>query len=296
MTAAPDPSPLLAAKLSPPRLRAPSVRADQLEQVAGARHVRLLLVQAPAGVRQTDPRRRRGDGPRLAKRLVPARRSGRSAARPPALTRARRAPAGARLRRTSPQGAQRARTDIPRGVGGRVCARVPGDGSRGPLRPRRLRGARRAVVARCALRRSSHAPAADSPPRDPRRPRDLASRSPSWRSTAISPISHADLRFDADQVAAVVRWQSSIAPTSATIERLLHLTEGWPAGVVLASNVLRQADPGTAGDALAGREFEARALPVLPGGGLRSAERRAADVPQGELLSSKRWTPSSPRR
>ena len=53
MTYGGDSSPLFAAKISPPRLRSPSVRADQLAKVAQAREAKLLLVRAPAGYGKT---------------------------------------------------------------------------------------------------------------------------------------------------------------------------------------------------------------------------------------------------
>ena len=264
MTAAPDPSPLLAAELSPPRLRAPSVRADQLEQVAGARHVRLLLVQAPAGFGKTT--------------LVAA--------------------AATALDWRSVWYRLDARDGAPRALlhslAHAVRQQVPGFGEhllKERSAPERTSLEESAAAFAREFQETVHedlflvldgyeAPAERSsldalfadlltllPPT--LHLVILSRRRPSFALAKLAldgdfaEISHADLRFDADQVAAVVRWQSSIAPTSATIERLLHLTEGWPAGVVLASNVLRQADPGTAGDALAGREFERELFPYF---------------------------------
>ena len=49
MTSHVEPAPPPATKLAPPRLHAPSVRADQLRRVAAAAKARLVLVRAPAG-------------------------------------------------------------------------------------------------------------------------------------------------------------------------------------------------------------------------------------------------------
>lgn len=53
MTSGPDLRPQFAAKLAAPELQSPVLRADQLERVAHAAGVRLLLVRAPAGYGKT---------------------------------------------------------------------------------------------------------------------------------------------------------------------------------------------------------------------------------------------------
>jgi LuxR family maltose regulon positive regulatory protein len=56
-------------------------------------------------------------------------------------------------------------------------------------------------------------------------------------------ITHRDLLLDGAQIAKVVELQNGATPTGETVERLLQQTEGWPAGVVLAGKAARWMDP-----------------------------------------------------
>lgn len=264
MTRAPEASSLFTAKLSPPRLRAPSVRADQLEQVAHARDVKLLLVQAPAGFGKTT--------------LVAA--------------------AAETLGWQSVWYRLDALDAEPRAfLHSLACAvrrRLPGFGEAlleelGEPEQARVQESAAAFVRELqhVTREDLFLVLDDYEALGEAAPLDalfaallgllpphvhmviLSRRRPTFELAKpaldgeLGEISHAVLRFDGAQVAAVVRRQSSIVPTQAAVEQLLQLTEGWAAGVVLAVNALRWMDPDLMEEALAGRDFERELFPYL---------------------------------
>lgn len=234
-----DPA-LLAAKLMPPELRAPSLRADQLERVVAAARARLLLVRAPAGYGKTtlvaaaaaelgwryvwyrldpldaDPHHFFG-----------ALRSALAAALPHSA--ALRTPAAPAAQRDAAQAAARLAADLGRAAPGDLYLVLDDYEA--------LAGAAAFDAALAAL--LSYLPAAVHVV--------LLSRvRPAFATTklaldgALAEITHGDLRFDGAQVAEVIAARADDdagregAPAaSAAIEALLGLTEGWPAGVLL---------------------------------------------------------------
>ncbi len=265
MTSHQEPSPLFTAKLSPPRLRAPSVRPDQLAAISEAANARLLLVRAPAGYGKTT--------------LVAAAAAGLGWD-----------PSWYRLDRldADPQ-------TFLAGLTLALRAHLPDLGERqDELRARRDDGPAAATQAASALAaelRSAVGPGlhlvldeyetvaketafnevlatllAHAPP-DVHvlvlgrvRPAFAAARLA--LEGELNELSHDGLRLDGDQIAAVLEREGA-APAAAHVEALLRLTDGWAAGAVLAGRALNGLDRAGVDEAVAGGGLESAAFPYL---------------------------------
>ena len=264
MTGTGDSSPLFAGKISPPRLRSPSVRADQLAKVALAGRAKMLLVRAPAGYGKTTLIAAAAD--QLAWQHVWYRLDSLDADPPTFLRLLTQA-----LRRLWPS------------FGDALLERAAGsDGasSTDEMIDMLLKELERttgdlfivlddyeALTSAQSFNDALAALLDDLPPAV-----HLIVLSRGRPSIPIAKMAldghlvvmtHRDLRFDREQVAAVVERQSGATPSGAAVERLLQLTEGWSAGVVLAGKTGQGMDPGGADDVLRGRNLEREVFPYL---------------------------------
>jgi len=260
-----DSSPLFAAKVSPPKLRSPSVRADQLARVAQAGQAKLLLVRAPAGYGKTTLVAAAADSlgwQHLWYRLDSLDADPLAFLR--SLTHA--------LRRRWPS------------FGEALLERADGSG-RAPS------AAELVVLLIKALERAADedlfivlddyeallsAPAfndviaalLDDLPAAVHL-LVLSRVRPAFPTAKLSldgdlvEVTYRGLRFDRDQVSAVVERQSGARPTDAALEQLLLLTEGWAAGVLLAGKTAVWMDPGEMDDSLLGQDLEREVFPYL---------------------------------
>ena len=265
MTRNGDSSPLFAAKVSPPRLRSPSVRADQLARVAQAGQAKLLLVRAPAGYGKTTLIAAAAESlgwQHLWYRLDSL------DADPLAflcsLTHA--------LRRRWPS------------LGEVLLERAAGSGPAPSaaelvvLLVRELESAANeglfiilddyeSLRSAAAFNDVISALLDDLP--ETVHLLVLSRVRPAFPTAKLSldgdliEVSHRGLRFDRDQVSAVVERQSGARPTGAVVERLLLLTEGWAAGVLLAGKAAAWTDPREMDDLLLGQDLEREVFPYL---------------------------------
>jgi LuxR family maltose regulon positive regulatory protein len=250
-----DPRLPLAAKLSPPRLQAPSIRAEQFASVAAATQVRLLLVRAPAGYGKTTLVAAaagelgwqsvwyRLDALDADPELFLAALMRAVAARLPELGGVLPEPPELRHETTAEAAAQLAA----------VLERVS-DGELFLVLDdyETLAGGRAFNEALGAL--VSYLPSAAH--------LVLLSRVRPAFPTAklaleggLAEITYEELRFDRAQVAELVERSWNARPAPALVDEVLRLTEGWAAGVLLAGKASRQArgpaavdDAGDAGE------------------------------------------------
>ena len=257
-----DPA-LLAAKLMPPELRAPSLRADQLERVAAAAKARLLLVRAPAGYGKTTLVT--AAAAELGWRCVwyrldlldadphcflAALRSALAAALPHSA--ALRTPAAPAAQQDALQAAARLAADLGRAAPGDLCLVLDDYEA--------LADAAAFNEALAAL--LSYLPAAVHVV--------LLSRvRPAFATTklaldgGLAEITHSDLRFDGAQVAEVIERHAGTPAAPVAVEALLGLTEGWPAGVLLAAKASPWRDSVLLDEMLRGGDLERAAYPYL---------------------------------
>lgn len=79
----------------------------------------------------------------------------------------------------------------------------------------------------------------------------------------LAEITHRDLLLDSEQIARTLARQGGATLPPAAVEKLLQLTEGWAAGVVLAGKTASRVDRARLDGALGGRDLEREVFPYF---------------------------------